>query len=106
MWILRGIGLNAQNAARNIRNYDRYKIRTTNGTYIGKMYGNNMGYLEFDGDDGYVDIQYNDITHIWKDGNSGGKRINYSTKKSKNRRHTSRRRRMTKKHSGTNKRRA
>ena len=87
-----------------------YRIQTRHmNTYNGKIHYNNNSreILELDTDDADekwnndVKINYSDITRIWEYvGSGGGKRINYSTKKSKNRRHASRRRRTTKKHSG------
>ena len=85
-----------------------YKIKTRNETYIGKLTYNHYSsnFLEFETNDNdklnnNIIIKYSDIVSIWEYvGSGGGKRINYSTKKSKNRRHASRRRRTTKKHSG------
>jgi len=76
-----------------------------NKKYEGKINRNNPDTkiieIKSDDDVGEMRIPYDHISTIKHASYSGGgKRINYSTKKSKNRRHASRRRRTTKKHSG------
>ena len=99
--------------ARDINDpHKTYKIKTRNGEiYEGTLTYNHYSskFLEFETNDNDklnndIIIKYSDIVSIWEYvGSGGGKRINYSTKKSKNRRHASRRRRTSKKHSGTKK---
>lgn len=105
--LLAGNAQESMNIVRNLHNtHKTYTVETSDGeTHTGKITINNTyrKKLEFETEGYYVDIPYNTIIRITDNDSYGGKRINYSTKKSKNRRHTSRRRRMTKKHSGTNK---
>jgi hypothetical protein len=90
---------------------NKFYIITLNNNkkYRGKIYINHdrpKKIIEFQtaGYVGEMRIPYDNISTIIQYNHlEGGKRINYSTKKSKNRRHTSRRRRTSKKHSGTKK---
>jgi hypothetical protein len=105
--LLAGNARDSMNIVRNLHNIHKtYTVETSDGeTHTGKITINNTyrKKLEFETDGYYVDIPYNTIISITDEDSYGGKRINYSTKKSKNRRHASRRRRTSKKHSGTKK---